>query len=227
MNYVYTNASKSLWQKATEAEKAEAKRIYKVLKASKNKREKFRLEHPKIVFNAIEVLFFPYDDNDGRAWYWVDGKAVEVSVKQFNILRLRNDTVKHELKRLKAHLGLGKRPIEDRIKAIHSYICEDVEYDYSDKGYYSLYDTLFGKKVVCMGYAILMKALCDISNVVCQCVNNDTHMWNRVMLDGKTYYIDATWNDANNYEKYFMIPETEFYKIHPHHTQVDWYGWIV
>ena len=227
MKYIYTNASEALWRKVTKSDKQEARNVYKRLKDSKNKKETFTLERPKIVMNAIEVLYFPYDDKDGVSWYWIDGKNVEVSIKQFNILVSRNDMVKKELKRIKTQLYLGKRPVEERIKAMHDYICEDVEYDYSDKGYYSLYDTLFGKKVVCMGYSILFKALCDISDITCQCVNNGTHMWNRIMFNNEPHYLDATWDDALGNDKYFMKPESEFYKTHPKHTQVDWYGWIV
>lgn len=226
MRYVYTNASKTQWRKATQDDKSLAKKIYNKCKKSTKKRETFTYDGAKIIMNALEVIYFPYDDNYGNAWYWIDGSTIEISIKQFNLLVSRNEMVKKTLKQIKTKLRLGKRPIADRIKAIHDYICEDIEYDYSNKRYASIYDALFGKKVICMGYSLLFKALCDISNVTCQCVNNDTHMWNRIMIDNEMFYLDATWDDALSSNKFFLQREDEFYSKHPSHTQVDWYGWI-
>ena len=198
---------------------------------STKKKEYFTIKNaPNVVMNAIEVIFFPYDNNDGKSWWWVDGSKsdgetttheIEISIKQFNHLVTRNDIVEKEIKRIKRYLKLNTLTSREKVKAIHDYICEDVQYDYSYMGATSLYDALFAKTVVCAGYSIEFKALCDSCGVVCDIVSNDNHAWNRMMIDNEWLYIDATWDDCTGSKKYFMLPEDEFYKVHPKHTDVD------
>ena len=68
---------------------------------------------------------------------------------------------------------------------------------------------------------VRITALCDSCGVVCDIVSNDNHAWNRMMIDNEWLYIDATWDDCTGSKKYFMLPEDEFYKVHPKHTDVD------
>lgn len=54
---------------------------------------------------------------------------------------------------------------------------------------------------VCEGYARAMKVLCDKVGIPCILVrgkssNGVAHMWNNVMIDGKWYAVDVTWNDS-------------------------------
>ena len=58
---------------------------------------------------------------------------------------------------------------------------------------------------VCAGYALAFKSLCDELDIPCVVVDGDAkstaqgepggHMWNYVMVDGKWYAVDVTWND--------------------------------
>lgn len=52
---------------------------------------------------------------------------------------------------------------------------------------------------VCEGYARAMKVLCDKVGIPCILVRGNAsggaHMWNNVMLNGKWYVVDVTWND--------------------------------
>lgn len=238
MKYIYSGASQKLWAKATTEDKKLARSIYRKCNSSTKKKETFRINRPaNIIMNAIEVIFFPYDDNDGRSWWWVDSgtdssdgkiydREIEISIKQFHMLVARNDIAGKEIARIKKYLRLNKLTPRERVKAIHDYICEDVQYDYSYNGKTSLYDALFAKTVVCVGYSTALKALCDTCGVVCDIVSNENHAWNRVFIDNEWLYIDATWDDANNYKKFFMLPENDFYKIHPKHTDVDKDVWV-
>ena len=92
--------------------------------------------------------------------------------------------------------------------AIFKYIATNVEYDqafisdtYTDKLWSStIYLALIENKAVCYGYANMMKLLLSLSGIECDFVtctyqNDNGHVWNRVKLDGKYYYVDATARD--------------------------------
>lgn len=220
--FVYSDAAnRNIWRQATPADKKEAKKIYKKCLKSTNKKEIFRVTNRKVVMNAIEVMFFPYDDNFGVNWWWADGTQIEISIKLFNVLVTKNKIIKDELSRIKSKLSLMSLQPKDRVQRIHDYICDSIEYDYTFKAGTSLYEALFTHKLVCQGYSLMMKSLCDICNIQCECISNETHMWNRVLINNEWLYLDATWNDTNNREKYFMKREAEFYSIHPKHIYVS------
>ena len=227
IKYIYSDAaSEKLWRKATAEDKKLARKIYKKCSKSTQKKLTLTVNRPAIVMNALQVIFFPYDDNDGKAWWWSSDNEVEISIKLFHFLVTRNNIAKKELTRIKHYLKLNRLTPRERVKAIHDYICQDIEYDYSYKGSTSLYDALFSKTVVCIGYSTMLKALCDTCGIICDIVSNENHAWNRVFIDNEWVYIDATWNDANNTTKYFMKPEKDFYSIHPKHIDIDKDIWI-
>lgn len=55
-------------------------------------------------------------------------------------------------------------------------------------------------KVVCEGYSKAFQYLCDLSGIECYTVSGyadgGRHMWNIVVLDGKSYHVDVTWCDG-------------------------------
>lgn len=72
---------------------------------------------------------------------------------------------------------------------------------------------------VCEGYTATMQLVMNILGFENHTVKNkkDTHIWNRVKVDGTWYHIDATWNDrkdsAGNYENsWFMLTDDEITK---------------
>lgn len=92
------------------------------------------------------------------------------------------------------------------ILKIHDYLVESIEYDknYSSIGCYSIYGALIDKKCVCEGYAEALKYLLNAAQIPCEIIQGsainsagktESHAWNCVKLDGKWYYIDATWDD--------------------------------
>lgn len=222
--YIYNDSSEKQWCKTSAEEKARARAIYRTCKKSKNKREVVTANNR--IMNAIEVIFFPYDNLDGKSWYFKTDKGFEISIKLFNQLITRNKAIKQELTRIKRQLKLMQKTPTERVKAIHDYICENVEYAYEDKARTTLFDAIFNQRVVCCGYSIFFKALCDISKIECECVVNENHEWNKVTIEGKTYFIDATWDDCLGNEKYFMLPAERFYAIHPMHTGFDRNIWV-
>lgn len=72
---------------------------------------------------------------------------------------------------------------------------------------------------VCEGYARAFKVLCDSANIPCVLVDGSTnnpsenHMWNYVMIDGKWYAVDATWNDPGTADILVSGKENERYLL--------------
>lgn len=218
------SSSEKQWRNTSIQEKAQARQIYKLCKKSNNKHEIVNANNR--IMNAIEVIYFPYDNFNGKSWYFKTDTGFEISIKLFNQLISRNKAVKQELKKIKRQLHLMQKTPTERIQAIHDYICETVEYAYEDKARTTLFDAIFGHRVVCCGYSILFKALCDISKIECECVVNENHEWNKITIENKVYFIDATWDDCLGNKKYFMLPAEKFYAIHPMHTGFDKNIWI-
>lgn len=228
--YVYDTASRNMWLKTTEDEKKIARSIYKVCKNSTNKVEHFTVpSRAETIMNAVCVLYFRYDDNDGYSYYDITknktgSKKLTINIPKFKAMISRNDMANREIKRIINYIQPTKyKTIPEKIKAFHDYICEFTDYDYSYKKS-TLYEALFSHLIVCEGYSVFMKALCDHVGIPCQAVSNETHQWNRIKYNNKWYYLDVTWDDTtklgNNY-KYFFLPEKEFYSIHPKHLRVD------
>lgn len=97
----------------------------------------------------------------------------------------------------------------DKIKRVYKWICDNVEYDYFyEDG--SIYDALIGGKSVCSGYAGAFQVIMDAMGIECY-INEgkaagEDHAWNIVKLDGKYYFVDATWGDTSTeYDKYLLF----------------------
>jgi len=97
----------------------------------------------------------------------------------------------------------------DKVLAINSCLCDDVEYDVkaakqSEEGIFTdsmtPYGVLIDHKGVCLGYAgafqLLAEAMGLDSIVVTGTLNgNQKHAWNKVKIDGKWCVVDVTSND--------------------------------
>ena len=90
----------------------------------------------------------------------------------------------------------------DYVKSVelHDWLCDHVTYASSDDGSdQDVYGALVEGRCVCAGYStaycyLLRKA--GIENVVVEgTFSGNPHAWNRVVLDGETYYTDVTGDD--------------------------------
>ena len=86
----------------------------------------------------------------------------------------------------------------EKIKAIHDYIVEHVEYDISTSLNSPYYALLQGSSA-CQGYATLMYKMMTEAGIPCRVITGTAkgglHAWNIVKLKGEWYNIDATWDD--------------------------------
>ena len=98
--------------------------------------------------------------------------------------------------------------VYDKVKAIHDYLCNTVQYANGDLGprrYQTAYSALVSPYItVCAGYSKAFKLLCNEFSVDCVLVSGQggspgsmqAHMWNYVHMDnGKWYAVDCTWDD--------------------------------
>ena len=99
---------------------------------------------------------------------------------------------------------------DEKLSAIHKYIVDHVEYDWTLKKY-TAYDALYSGKAVCQGYALLMDKMLESvgikSIIIDGSIPEGNHAWNLVQLDGLWYHVDATNDDINN-NKYYLKTDT-------------------
>lgn len=106
------------------------------------------------------------------------------------------------------------------IEKVYDFICSKAEYDYNAasamNGYienyryaFSAYGALVKGKCVCQGYALAFYRLCKELGYNVRFVSSDPnegcHAWNIIMLDGKYYFVDCTWDDENGTYDYFLV----------------------
>lgn len=106
--------------------------------------------------------------------------------------------------------------------AINDYLCETVTYDDSLTRY-SAFDALAYGSAVCQGYANAYQRMMNAVGIPTDYVRGygytsngqaGRHGWNRVLIDGNYYYVDVTWNDSTNSNKYLLISYEEMSKDH-------------
>ena len=128
-------------------------------------------------------------------------------------------------------LDTGSMSDYEIIKEIHDFICDTTTYNYdavediSGNPYaFTAYGALVRGSCVCQGYAVAFYRLCrelgysarvitsTVAYVDDSGIQISGHAWNLVGLNGKYYYVDATWDDenrdtgktANGYD-YFLV----------------------
>ena len=90
----------------------------------------------------------------------------------------------------------------DKIKIVHDYIINNSKYD-SGRSDYNMttyksdlaYGPLLQGYGICGGYSDAMALFLEKMGITNYKVSSDTHVWNAVLLDGKWYHLDLTWDD--------------------------------
>lgn len=84
----------------------------------------------------------------------------------------------------------------NKIKKIYSWVTKNVKFDpYSGEHQYTAYGAVNGK-AVCQGYSTLIYKMCKEVGLNVRIVSGPSHVWNVVKIDGKWYYLDATWDEG-------------------------------
>lgn len=112
-------------------------------------------------------------------------------------------------------LNLQEKTDYQKIRMIHDYICDNVNYDYTYSKY-SAYDALCTKTAVCQGYAVLFYRMCKDAGLSVRVIpgfgNGEAHAWNIVRLGVRYYNVDCTWDgqDETTYHTYFLRNDADF-----------------
>lgn len=112
-------------------------------------------------------------------------------------------------------LKLQEKTNYQKIKAIHDYICDNVDYDYTYSKY-SAYDALCTGTAVCQGYAVLFYRMCKDAGLSVRLIpgigNGGSHAWNIVRLGVNYYNVDCTWDgqDETTRHTYFLLNDVDF-----------------
>ncbi len=125
---------------------------------------------------------------------------------------------------------------EEKIKRIHDWMVNEINYaeeDNQNDNSYDVYGGLLEKNAVCEGYARTFKLLMDHLNIPCLLVagtatnsngQTESHAWNMVSLGDTWYAIDVTWDDPivigggtlgeERRYAYYLKGSKEFYQTH-------------
>lgn len=174
---------------------------------------------------------------------WVTTYEVEIGASQGQSYRNSAFQTEEELNRAIANIEREKvnikatltGSIENQIKGVHDYLIDKLDYDstLSKDNIYNIYGALVNRCTVCEGYARAFKAMMDELNVPCLIAcgtginssgQTESHAWNYVMLNGKWYAIDVTWDDPiiigngrvgdNVKYRYYLKGSNDFFENH-------------
>lgn len=109
-----------------------------------------------------------------------------------------------------------------KAKYIYEYIIKYTDYDADSENNQNILSVFLNGKSVCQGYTksvqYLLQKLNMNATTILGYVEDGRHSWNLVMVNGKWYYIDATWGDYS-----YPIYATEDYsEINPPDINYDY-----
>ncbi len=142
----------------------------------------------------------------------VDVDALELTGRQRETLK-RAQAVLDEL----ALDGLDEY---QRELAIHDWLVDNVSYDAAADDCHDAYGALIGGRAHCVGYTdafYLLGTLAGLDVSYMGGFASGGHAWNVVRLDGRSYFVDVTWDDEDwgaPLHSYFNIPSPALYSSH-------------
>lgn len=171
-----------------------------------------------------QVSYYAEDQFDGKTHY-VDFQHI---TPIYNNTAAQERQLEQKLDQVMASLNLGGKSDYEKIKTVYQYICENVAYseEVLNSGadplnppdelrvYYTAYGGLVLGSTTCQGFASLVYRMMLKAGIDCRLLAGDAHGWNIVKLDGKYYYLDATWDSdyfrAHGELAYFLKGSANF-----------------
>ncbi|WP_052702782.1 transglutaminase domain-containing protein [Paenibacillus beijingensis] len=87
---------------------------------------------------------------------------------------------------------------DEKVKFVHDWVVRRLAYDESLQRY-TAYEALRYGKAVCQGYALLTYKMLSAAGIPVRIVEGKVasgdHAWNLVLLGGRWYHMDTTWDD--------------------------------
>lgn len=88
---------------------------------------------------------------------------------------------------------------EEQLLYIHDQLVTDTQYSDAANINHGITHTgvgaLLNHDSVCQGYAVAFEHAVNVLGYDCEYVTSAQHAWNALLLDGKWYHLDATWDD--------------------------------
>lgn len=182
-------------------------------------------------FNTVFEAAFEYSDacsgQEGDALRWatktrgLDGTSPDkenyrlVFTITYHSTAAQEEELTAAVNAALSELNLDGKSDYEKVRAIHDYICDHVDYDYSLKKY-SAYDALCTGTAVCQGYSVLFYRMCKDAGLSVRIIsgtgNGGAHGWNIVRVGdsaraaGQYYNVDCTWDgmDSKTHHAYFL-----------------------
>lgn len=177
----------------------------------------YALRHDATDPTGGDYLRYQFGSYTAECAYGYNLFALELHFTYYTTAKQEAD-VDSTSKALLEYLVLDGKSDYEKLKAIYTWICDNVNYDsenLNNSDYtlkYSAYAALIHKTAVCQGYAVLLYRLALMAGIDARVVtgtaNGGGHAWNIVKLDGKWYHVDATWDaglSASSWQ-YFLLP---------------------
>lgn len=168
--------------------------------------------------DALKVSIKSYS---GSCSYSSAGTTVNYEVEYYTTYEQEAELTKAVNEALNS-LELEEKSTYEKVKAIHDFICDRVDYDYehySDGSYdlqYTAYAAMCNGTSVCEGYAALFYRMCMDAGIPTRIITGlsamGPHAWNIVKIGNYYYNIDVTWDGQDetiSYE-YFLKGDIEF-----------------
>ena len=125
----------------------------------------------------------------------------------------------------------GAKTIKEKARAIYTWICYHVDYDYSYNRY-EAENAYYDRSAVCDGYSKLVAKMCEAVDVEApqwvglvtdygpqgKRINNSQHAWNRVCIDKNTqqyFVLDATWGSKGKVADHNKIMDDQWFDPDP------------
>ena len=125
-----------------------------------------------------------------------------------------------KLNQVYTELGLSTKTDYEKVRAIHDYICDNVDYHHynvelGEVAKRSAYDAIINHTCVCQGYASAFYRMCKdngLSVRIVDSIPSENHGWNIVKIGDVYYNIDVTWDgqDAETRYTYFLKNQADF-----------------
>lgn len=144
-----------------------------------------------ILFNNPQLF---YVDNYFRYTYIQEGNLVKVlRIGYKDHAKSMCDQYDEKLTEIESGIDGSWSKLEILLY-IHDYICLNTTYDETLD---TAYDMLVTGRASCQGYSKAFKQIANDMGIECTLVNSTAidHQWNYVVLNGKYYYVDVTWDD--------------------------------
>ena len=128
---------------------------------------------------------------------------------EYYLYLIQEEAVTEELAEVYPALSLDRDASDlDKLATIYEYVCANVTYDQVHKKntYFHMkstaYSALIQHTATCQGYSVLLYRMLRDNGINCRIVTGtalgekeeEFHAWNIAELEGKYYYLDATWD---------------------------------